>query len=81
MSSLKVIIGLYSYSDSYHRYLTIFQVEINRKREFEITKMRKDLEGAQLALEMESETLRKRHNATVAELTDQIELLTRQRNK
>lgn len=56
-------------------------MEINRKREFEITKMRKDLEGAQLALEMESETLRKRHNATVAELTDQIELLTRQRNK
>ena len=43
--------------------------------------MRKDLEASQMALEMESETLRKRHQATIAELQDQIEHLTRLKNK
>ena len=58
-----------------------FQVEINRKREIEITKMRSDLEAAQNALELESETMRRRHQQTVAEMADQIEALTRQKNK
>ena len=43
--------------------------------------MRKDLEASQMALEMESETLRNRHQATIAELQDQIEHLTRLKNK
>ncbi|KAF6031028.1 unc-15 [Bugula neritina] len=61
--------------------LSSHQVEINRKREFEITKMRKDLENAQNALEMESETMRRRHQQTVAEMSDQIDMLTKQKNK
>lgn len=43
--------------------------------------MRKDLENAQSALEMESESMRRRHQQAIAEMTDQIELLTKQRNK
>lgn len=43
--------------------------------------MRKDLELAQNALEMESETMRRRHQQTVAEMADQIEMLTKQKNK
>jgi len=43
--------------------------------------MRKDLENAQNALEMESETMRRRHQQTVAEMSDQIDMLTKQKNK
>ena len=43
--------------------------------------MRSDLEAAQNALELESETMRRRHQQTVAEMADQIEALTRQKNK
>ena len=57
------------------------QVEINRKRELEITKMRKDLESAQNSLEMESESMRRRHQQTIAEMQDQIDFLTKAKNK
>lgn len=43
--------------------------------------MRKELEAAQAALEMESDAMRRRHQQTVAELSDTIDNLTRAKNK
>lgn len=52
---------------------TAAQIEINKKREAELAKLRRDLEENNLNHETQLGALRKKHNDAVAELTDQLE--------
>lgn len=57
------------------------QSEISRRREYEVQKMKKDMELIIIQQETSEASLKKRHQETVNELTDQLEQLNRQRNK
>ncbi|XP_063157641.1 myosin-6 isoform X2 [Candoia aspera] len=57
------------------------QVELNKKRETEFQKMRRDLEEATLQHEATAATLRKKHADSVAELGEQIDNLQRVKQK
>ncbi|MCP9266367.1 Myosin-4 [Dirofilaria immitis] len=52
---------------------TAAQVEVNKKREAELAKLRRDLEEANMNHENQLAAIRKKHNDAVAELGDQIE--------
>ena len=54
---------------------------MNKKREAEFQKMRRDLEEATLQHEATAATLRKKHADTVAELGEQIDNLQRVKQK
>ena len=56
-------------------------MEMAKKRESEVNKLRKDLELAILAHESAEQSLRKRHNETVNDLTDQLEYVSKQKNR
>ncbi|KAI1890238.1 hypothetical protein AGOR_G00151660 [Albula goreensis] len=56
---------------------TSTQIEINKKREAEFLKLRRDLEEAMLHGEATAATLRKKHADSVAELSEQIDSLQR----
>ncbi|XP_075415282.1 myosin-13 [Tenrec ecaudatus] len=60
---------------------TSAQVEMNKKREAEFQKMRRDLEEATLQHEATTATLRKKHADSVAELGEQIDNLQRVKQK
>ena len=60
---------------------TSAQIEMNKKREAEFQKMRRDLEEATLQHEATAATLRKKHADTVAELGEQIDNLQRVKQK
>ncbi|XP_077022094.1 myosin-13-like isoform X2 [Tamandua tetradactyla] len=60
---------------------TSVQIELNRKREAEFQKMRRDLEEATLQHEATAATLRKKHADSVAELGEQIDNLQRVKQK
>ncbi|XP_074789696.1 myosin-6 [Denticeps clupeoides] len=60
---------------------TCVQVELNKKREAEFQKLRRDLEEATLHHEATSAALRKKHADSVAELGEQIDNLQRVKQK
>ncbi|KAI1711889.1 myosin head (motor domain) domain-containing protein [Ditylenchus destructor] len=60
---------------------TAAQLEVNKKREAELAKLRRDLEEANLNHETQLGGLRKKHTDAVAELSDQLDQLQKQRTK
>ncbi|KAJ6660473.1 hypothetical protein lerEdw1_017897 [Lerista edwardsae] len=60
---------------------TAAQIEMNKKREAEFQKMRRDLEEATLQHEATSAALRKKHADSAAELGEQIDNLQRVKQK
>ena len=60
---------------------TAAQVDLNKKRENEIQKLRRDLEEATLASEAQIGVLRKKQNDAQAEMGDQIENLNKTKQK
>ncbi|MBN3310566.1 MYH6 protein, partial [Amia calva] len=60
---------------------TSVQVELNKKREMEFQKIRRDLEESTLQHEATAATLRKKHSDSVAELGEQIDNLQRVKQK
>merc|ERR1712088_298910 len=60
---------------------TAAQVELNKKREAEVQKLRKDLEEAHIQQEATLQNLKKKHQDAVVEMTEQIEQLTKLKNK
>jgi chromosome segregation ATPase len=60
---------------------TAAQMEVNKKREAELAKLRRDLEEANLNHETQLGALRKKHTDAVAELSDQLEQLQKQKQK
>ncbi|KAM7089007.1 myosin heavy chain, skeletal muscle, adult-like [Ciconia maguari] len=60
---------------------TTAQIEMNKKREAEFQKMRRDLEEATLQHEATAATLRKKHADSTAELGEQIDNLQRVKQK
>uniref|UniRef100_A0A8C3I2A7 Myosin heavy chain 7 n=1 Tax=Chrysemys picta bellii TaxID=8478 RepID=A0A8C3I2A7_CHRPI len=61
--------------------VTAVQLEMNKKREAEFLKLRRDLEEATLQHESTAAVLRKKHADTVAELGEQIDNLQRVKQK
>uniref|UniRef100_A0A7M4F151 Myosin heavy chain 7B n=1 Tax=Crocodylus porosus TaxID=8502 RepID=A0A7M4F151_CROPO len=60
---------------------TAIQLEMNKKREAEFLKLRRDLEEATLQHESTAAALRKKHADSVAELSEQIDNLQRVKQK
>ncbi|XP_077325391.1 myosin-6 [Lithobates pipiens] len=60
---------------------TSVQLELNKKREAEFLKLRRDLEESTLQSEATAATLRKKHADSVAELSEQIDNLQRVKQK
>ncbi|VDN05641.1 unnamed protein product [Thelazia callipaeda] len=60
---------------------TAAQIEINKKREAELAKLRRDIEEANLSHEGQIVSLRKKHTDAVAELTDQLDQIQKQKQK
>lgn len=60
---------------------TTVQIEMNKKREVEFQKLRRDLEESTLHHEATSAVLRKKHADSVAELGEQIDNLQRVKQK
>ncbi|MEQ2311989.1 Myosin-1B [Ameca splendens] len=60
---------------------TAAQVEINKKREAEFLKLRRDLEESSLQHEATTAALRKKHADSVAEIGDQLDNIQRVRQK
>ncbi|CAD6189768.1 unnamed protein product [Caenorhabditis auriculariae] len=60
---------------------TAAQVEVNKKREAELAKLRRDLEEANMNHENQLGGLRKKHTDAVAELTDQLDQLQKAKAK
>lgn len=54
-----------------------FQFEINRKRDTELTKLRKLLEDVHLESEETAHLLKKKHQEIVVDFQDQIDQLTK----
>ncbi len=57
------------------------QVELNKKREAEVQKLRKDLEEARIQQESTLINLKKKHQDAVAEMSEQIDQLTKMKGK
>merc|ERR1712213_90575 len=57
------------------------QVELNKKRDFEIGKLRKDLEEANIQQESTMMNLKRKHQDAVAEMSEQIDQLTKMKAK
>ncbi|XP_041656373.1 myosin-7B-like [Cheilinus undulatus] len=57
------------------------QIALNRKREADFLKLRRELEEAGLHHEVTTATLRKKHSDTVTELSEQIDALQRTKQK
>ncbi|ULT86008.1 hypothetical protein L3Y34_006002 [Caenorhabditis briggsae] len=55
------------------------QIELNKKREAELAKLRQDLEDAAINAETSMAALRKKHNDAVAELSDQLDTVQKMR--
>uniref|UniRef100_A0A1Q3FI37 Putative myosin class i heavy chain n=1 Tax=Culex tarsalis TaxID=7177 RepID=A0A1Q3FI37_CULTA len=60
---------------------TSAQIDLNRKRECELLKLRRDLEEANIQHESTLASLRKKHNDAVAEMAEQIEQLNKLKMK
>ena len=59
----------------------IAQGEATRRREQELVKLRKDIELLTVQHESSEASLRKRHQEAINELNDQLESLSKNRNK
>lgn len=55
----------------------VFQFEINRKRDTELTKLRKLLEDVHLESEETAHLLKKKHQEIVVDFQEQIDQLTK----
>merc|ERR1711953_1280990 len=60
---------------------TLAQVELNKKREAELGKLRKDLEEANIQHESVLMNLKKKHQDAIQEMTEQIDQLTKMKSK
>ncbi|VDD85927.1 unnamed protein product [Enterobius vermicularis] len=60
---------------------TAAQIEMNKKREAEVAKLRRDIEEANMNHEGQLVALRKKHADAVAELSDQLDQIQKQRQK
>ncbi|KAL7670095.1 hypothetical protein ACOME3_005033 [Neoechinorhynchus agilis] len=60
---------------------TVAQVELNKKRESELAKLRRDLDEANLQHEATTTQLRKKHQDAVNEMGEQIDQLSRMKSK
>ena len=60
---------------------TTAQLELNKKRDFEIQKLRKDLEEAHIQQESTMTNLKRKHQDAVAEMTEQINTLAKMKAK
>lgn len=56
-------------------------MEVNKRREAELQRLRRDLDESSVQSEALAATLRKRHNEATAELSEQCEALQRARAK
>jgi SMC interacting uncharacterized protein involved in chromosome segregation len=61
--------------------VTAVQIELNKKREAELAKLRQDLETANAQHEASAAQLRKKNQEAVNELSIQIEALMKNKNK
>jgi len=61
-------------------YFTI-QSEVSRKREAEISKVRKDLELSTVQFEATESNMRKRHQEALNDLTDQLEHMGKSKSR
>lgn len=61
--------------------MQIFQVELNKKREQELLKLRKDLEESTLQHEAQISSLRKKQQDVANEMADQIDQLQKAKAK
>merc|ERR1712209_108563 len=57
------------------------QVELNKKREAEVSKLRRDLEEAHIQQESTLSSLKKKHQDAVAEMSEQIDQLSKMKAK
>merc|ERR1711874_147145 len=60
---------------------TSAQVELNKKREAEVQKLRKDLEEAHIQQEATMTNLKRKHQDAVAEMSEQIDQLSKMKAK
>merc|ERR1711976_833412 len=60
---------------------TIAQIELNKKRENEVGKLRKDLEEARIQQESTMMNLKKKHQDAVSEMSEQIDQLSKMKAK
>merc|ERR1711953_566756 len=60
---------------------TAAQLELNKKREAEVQKLRKDLEEANIQHESVLMNLKKKHQDAIQEMTEQIDQLTKIKSK
>ena len=60
---------------------TSAQVELNKKREVEVQKLRRDLEEANIQQESILTNLKKKHQDGIQEMTEQIDQLTKMKSK
>ena len=60
---------------------TAAQMELNKKREAEVQKLRKDLEEANIQHESVLMNLKKKHQDAIQEMTEQIDQLTKMKSK
>lgn len=60
---------------------TAAQIELNKKREAELSKLRRDLEESNIQHESVLASLRKKHNDAVAEMSEQIDQLNKLKAK
>merc|ERR1719481_1871376 len=60
---------------------TLAQIELNKKRENEISKMRKDYEEANIQQEAIMMSLKKKHQDAIQEMTEQIDQLSKMKSK
>merc|ERR1711874_31207 len=60
---------------------TAAQVELNKKREMELAKLRKDIEEAKIQQESVLANLKRKHNDALAEMTEQIDQLAKMKAK
>merc|ERR1719347_1185904 len=60
---------------------TSAQIELNKKREAEVTKLRRDLEEAHIQQEATLVSLKKKHQDALSEMTEQIDVLNKMKNK
>merc|ERR1719376_524917 len=60
---------------------SVTQGELSRKRESEVMKLRKDLELITVQHESSEHSLRKRHQETITDLSEQVDYITKQKNR
>ncbi len=60
---------------------TASQIELNKKRETELTKLRRDVEEANIQHEAAMAGIRKKHNDAVTEMAEQLDILNKLKAK